>query len=1079
MTYSKFSTELLEPFGGKKRNNLNDILRIKSKNIDIGDTFIPADYHDIDSFIEKLKAKGNKFSSVTLNVESINSKFNKILAFLETISNNNCFIDCLLLQETWLTDEQCEDESINRFKIPGYHTIPLGRKCGRKGGLIIYLSEKYKFVVRKNLYKTSTDWEGLFIDVTHENGVKLINKITIANIYRPPRDNYSDASIDKFLKPMKDIILKLVKENSTLLSGGDYNINLLELNREKFQEYFDIFVSNGLFPQITLPTRFSKKKATLIDQIYCRFSKYTSNHKSGIIMTKISDHLPCFSIMNLNTKTVIKPKLVKVTKINPSNISNFKDEVEKRISQSDFDRNPLTDPNQNYNKLENIIKQAKMKCFPETVVKFNKYKHKICPWITYGILNSTRTRDRLYVKWKKLNPLSDKYKVLEQKFKEHVELLDKLIRESKINYYKNDFDKVKSDIKKTWGKINEILNRCLKSGELPNYFFDGDKTISNNNDIANLFNNFFCGIGPKLAQSIKGPADKSYKDTLKQTFESSFTFSTVDSDSICNQIKQLKTKTSFGHDGLSSKLLKYIDTQVSDILACIINQSLLTGIFPDSLKLAKVAPVFKKDDPHLTDNYRPISLLPVISKVFEKVVFRQVYDYFDENNLLYKNQYGFRKKHSTELAGLEFHDKIVSELEKSKLPLAIFLDLSKAFDTIDHEIMLQKLQYYGITGVCLQWFKSYLTGRRQYVQYKDSVSSQSPLTTGVPQGSILGPLLFIIYMNDIAQVTNKFHFTIYADDTTLITPICSFAVNPATHQDYKQISININKELETITDWLALNKLSLNAKKTKMMLFHFHQKKTSNIKLDLKINKTKIEQVKEFCFLGVMFDECITWKSHVSKVAGKISAVVGTINKLKRFLPQNILKMIYNALILPHINYGLLLWGQNFGRIFKLQKWAMRAITCSKYNAHTEPIFSKLNLLKIEDIHKIALLKFFHRYTNNSLPKYFDNFFEKKFPSHNHDTRNKNEPIPPDLKKESTKNCLRFYLPTVMEGMSPNLLKDINTTKLPSFSKIAKSHFLKSYTFFCSDPNCWPCQDHEAISTLALLPFYKFKNIPL
>ena len=215
------------------------------------------------------------------------------------------------LQETWLTDKQCEDEFIKIYKIPGYHTIPLGRKCGRKGGLIIYLNEKYKYEARKNLYKTSTDWEGLFIDVTHENGEKLMNKITIANIYRPPRENYSDASIDKFLKPMKDIILKIVKENSTIISGGDYNINLLELNREKFQEYFDIFVSNGLFPQITLPTRFSKKKATLIDQIYCRYSKYTSNNKSGIIMTKISDHLPCFSIMNLNTKTVIKPKFVK------------------------------------------------------------------------------------------------------------------------------------------------------------------------------------------------------------------------------------------------------------------------------------------------------------------------------------------------------------------------------------------------------------------------------------------------------------------------------------------------------------------------------------------------------------------------------------------------------------------------------------------------------------------------------------------------------------------------------------------------------------------------------------------------
>ena len=1077
MTYSKFSTELLDKFGGNKPNNLNDVLRIKDKHIDLGDTFIPADYHDMDSFIEKLKAKGKHFSTVTLNAESIKSKFSKILAFLDTVNENNCFLDALLIQETWLTDEQCRGDSLNIYKIPGYHTIPLGRKCGRKGGLIIYLSEKYNFVERKNLYKTSTDWEGLFIDVTHENGDKMANKITIANIYRPPRDNYSDASIDKFLKPMKDIIIKLVKENSTIISGGDYNINLLELNRDKFQEYFDVFVSNGLFPQITLPTRFSRKKATLIDQIYCRFSKYTSNHKAGIIMTKISDHLPCFSIMNLNTKTVIKPKLVKVTKINPSNINDFKAEVQKKISQTNFDRDPLIDPNQNYDKLEKILKNAKQKCFPETVIKFNKYKHKIAPWITYGILNSTRSRDRMYVKLIKLNPLSDKYASYKEKFQQHVETLDKLIREAKKHYYKNDFEKVKSDIRKTWGKINEILNRSNNKGDLPNYFHDGDKVISSNNDIANLFNNFFCGIGPKLAQSIKGPADKSYKDNLKNTFESRFSFTPVDKDYICNQIKLLKTKTSFGHDGLSSKLLKYIDFEIGDVLACIINQSLLTGIFPDSLKLAKVAPVFKKDDPHLTDNYRPISLLPVISKVFEKVVFRQVYDYFNDNNLLYKNQYGFRKKHSTELAGLEFHDKIASDLENSKLPLAIFLDLSKAFDTIDHEIMLHKLQYYGITGMGLQWFKSYLTNRRQYVQFKDSISSESSLTTGVPQGSILGPLLFIIYMNDIAHVTNKFHFTIYADDTTLIAPICSFAMENHP-KDYKKMANNINKELQIITDWLALNKLSLNAKKTKMMIFHFHQKKITNMNLNLKINNTKIEQVKEFCFLGVVFDECITWKPHVQKVASKISAVVGTISRLKRFLPQNILKMIYNALILPHMNYGLLLWGRNLGRIFKLQKWAMRAITCSKYNAHTEPIFAKLKLLKVEHIHKIALLKFYHRYKNESLPKYFENFLEQEYLTHSYDTRHKNDPMPPNLKKEKTKHCLRYYIQSEIDNIPSNLLTDIQITKLPIFTKNAKSYFLSGYTFICSDPSCWPCQDHNAVSTLELLPFYSLKKIP-
>merc|ERR1711884_504712 len=228
-------------------------------------------------------------------------------------------------------------------------------------------------------------------------------------------------------------------------------------------------------------------------------------------------------------------------------------------------------------------------------------------------------------------------------------------------------------------------------------------------------------------------------------------------------------------DGVSSILLKKLCPEINEVLTCIINQSLMTGIFPSSLKIAKISPIYKKEDPHLTDNYRPISLLPVISKIFEKVAFKQVYDYFNENNLLYKSQYGFRKKHSTELAGLEFYDKIINYLENGKLPLAVFLDLSKAFDTIDHEILLSKLRYYGITGNSLLWFKSYLSNRKQYVQFKDSFSSYSMIRTGVPQGSILGPLLFIIYMNDIAHITDKFYFTIYADDTTLIAPICTFS----------------------------------------------------------------------------------------------------------------------------------------------------------------------------------------------------------------------------------------------------------------------------------------------------------------
>lgn len=240
---------------------------------------------------------------------------------------------------------------------------------------------------------------------------------------------------------------------------------------------------------------------------------------------------------------------------------------------------------------------------------------------------------------------------------------------------------------------------------------------------------------------------------------------------------------------------------------------MVTGIFPDQLKIAKIKPVYKKDNPHIPNNYRPISLLPAVSKLFEKVVFIQVYGYFINNDLLYKSQYGFRTLHSTELAALELTDKIYMQLDKKKIPLAIFLDLSKAFDTIDHSILIHKLKYYGFQETPLNWFISYLTNRSQYVQFNEQCSTLGKITTGVPQGLILGPLLFIIYMNDIHKVTNKFSFILYADDTSLIEPLCTF--NFPVENNISKLSDTINRELEAITIWLALNKLSLNTKKPK------------------------------------------------------------------------------------------------------------------------------------------------------------------------------------------------------------------------------------------------------------------------
>ncbi len=286
----------------------------------------------------------------------------------------------------------------------------------------------------------------------------------------------------------------------------------------------------------------------------------------------------------------------------------------------------------------------------------------------------------------------------------------------------------------------------------------------------------------------------------------------------------MKPKTSSGFDKISMKLIKSIKNVLAEPLTIVINQMLNTGIFPDLLKIAKISPIYKKDDETVFSNYRPISLLPSISKIFEKVIFTQTYDFFQKEKLFYHSQYGFRNEHSTEFAAMEIVDRIMTEMDKNETPINIYLDLSKAFDTLDHQILLKKMEHYGVRDTSFNLFQNYLTNRKQYVEYDDIKSNMLEISTGVPQGSILGPLLFIIYINDMSKVSNIFAFIIYADDTTLSSILRAFKPNTPS----ENIENKINTELYKISEWLKVNKLSLNITKTKYSIFHTKQ---NNIKI--------------------------------------------------------------------------------------------------------------------------------------------------------------------------------------------------------------------------------------------------------
>ncbi len=1043
---SSLDEDILRYHGGIENNSLVNIIEIDDDAEEHVQIINHSPYYDRDMLLETLHDTQNSFTIFSTNIQSIRAKFQVFKIFIDDLREKGIEFSAICLQETALA----ENSDLSQLKLENYQLIHQGFSCTSKGGLIIYLHDKFEYVPKMKLtgYK---NWEGQVIVV--KKGENLSKSITIGNIYRPPRKLIEDYRT--FLTEFNPVLLKLSNLNTEVLITGDFNIDLLELAEKPIvAEYFDTLLNESFYPKITLPTRFSNKHGTLIDNVFCKLSSATLDTTSGILVKKFSDHQPYFTVLN---KIHIKEpplKYVTVTKNTPEAINNFKTEISNLLNENILNSRLDQDPNVNYNILSDLIQEAKNKHMPTKTVKYNKYKHKKSPWITFGIINSINYRDDLYTKFKKANPDSPIHETYKINLKTYNKILKKSIRLAQIMYYEKVFQKYQSDIKNTWKTINTILDRTKKKKTFPLIFKDNEKIITNKIDIANRFNTFYADIGPQLAQKIVMPKGKSFKDYLTVKHNLAFKFENVDDEAIKKIISSLKSKTSFGWDGISTKLLKSIQDILSGSLTIIINQMLNTGIFPDKLKLAKVSPIYKKEDETLFTNYRPISLLPAISKVFEKVIFKQLYHFFQSNNLFYNSQYGFRSKHSTEFAALEVVDRIVTSMDENDIPINIYIDLSKAFDTLDYDILLQKLSYYGINGTSHDLMKSYLTDRKQFVQIEDTMSDTIIMKTGVPQGSILGPLLFIIYVNDIAHSSNLFDFIVYADDTTLSGTLKFISNNSVETSP----SLAINEELRKISEWLKLNKLSLNTSKTKYMLFHTPQRKV--VDLEIKMDGILIHRVTQFNFLGIVINEKLTWEDHINKIANKISKSIGILNNLKNILPEKTKVLIYNSLVLSHLNFGVLLWGRNCDRILKLQKKAVRIIKLEKYNAHTEPLFKKLSLLRIEHILHLQELKLYYKYRNNLLPHYIQTLPLLHFNEiHQYPTRGDHEMRQPKIKHEYARKFVRYAIPDTVNKTPRCILDKVETHSLQGYSKYIKKYYIDSYRVTCDKENCYVCSN--------------------
>ena len=368
----------------------------------------------------------------------------------------------------------------------------------------------------------------------------------------------------------------------------------------------------------------------------------------------------------------------------------------------------------------------------------------------------------LYKKYLKNPTLNNKHA-----YKQYRNTVNNEIRRGKREYYHKLFDKVKSDLKGTWKVINNVLNKTKKKNPCDK-LRNENVLIEDKQHIANSFNDYFSTIGSKLIENLPPcPKGKHFTNFMKNKSVKSMFFSPVTENDIINVVTNLKSKKSTGNDDIDSTVVKRCIHLITLPLTHIFNASFEQGIFPKDFKLAKVIPVYKKGDNTFCSNYRPISILSVFSKIFEKLVYNRLMAFLDKNKILYNKQFGFRQGYGTDMALLEFVNNISLAFEDKKIVLGLFLDLSKAFDSIDHDILTNKMYHHGIRGNVLNWFKSYLSDRQQYVTVDNYNSQYKSINVGVPQGSVLGPLLFLIYVNDLSSVSEILNPITFADDTNL------------------------------------------------------------------------------------------------------------------------------------------------------------------------------------------------------------------------------------------------------------------------------------------------------------------------
>lgn len=679
--------------------------------------------------------------------------------------------------------------------------------------------------------------------------------------------------------------------------------------------------------------------------------------------------------------------------------------------------------------LNNII-ETYNKLLHDCTRKFTKtvrLKGEHCPWMTYSLWRLIQIKNN-YLNKQKSNPT-------DEHITEMLEHVSKKVKSAKKRCKKQYYENIlkSSSHSNVWKKLNEIFGRTKANEKLK--LRNGANILESDQDVAEMFNCFFSSIGNNLAQKIP----KNAFDFLKPVkgVSSSIFLRPASINEVSILISQLDTQKSRGHDNIPADLVKANVGPFSGIIAELFNRMLLTGSYPNIMKIAKVTPVFKSGDSFDPSNYRPISTLSVINKIFEKLLTVRLVNFLCANNVLYRYQYGFREGCGTGNAITELIDDLIFEIDKKNIVGGLFIDLKKAFDTINHEILLKKLDRYGVRGIANDLIRSYLSDRKQFVAINDCRSSLQHMSIGVPQGSNIGPLLFLIFINDLSNLKLRGVPRLFADDTALFYP----------HLNIQSIVQDIESDLASLTNYFNGNLLSLNLSKTKYMVFHSPRKKIFSYP-DPCVGNLRIEKVSSFKYLGLHLDSCLSWNNHIQQVSNKVSSLCGLMKRVRSFVPNEALLRFYFACIHSVLQYLIVAWGHAAkSKLKKLQSLQNRCLKLIFNLPHLFPTIALYNysnhkVMPILALRDIQTITFVHNTLNNR--KFHHNLvFSARVNFHN--TRHANELMRSSASTNLGLTRITNYGPLKFNAL-PNELKEISNSII--FKSKLKHHIRRNVNEF-------------------------------